>query len=101
VALTHHADRAAAIDSLRQVGEHVRPVALAGERTLPVAAPLAGLFPDGGLRRGSSLSVDGVAGVTSLALAVVGGGGGEGGGGGGGGGGEGGGGGGGGGGWGG
>jgi hypothetical protein len=45
-----------------------RPVVLAGERLLPVLAPLSPLFPDGGLRRGSVVSV---AGSTSLALALL------------------------------
>lgn len=67
----HHADRAAAIDSLHRVGERARPVALARERTLPVAAPLAGLVPGGALQRGASVSVDGAPGATSLALALM------------------------------
>ncbi len=46
----------------------VQPVALAGERLLPVLGPLEPLFPAGGLRRGSVVSVGG---STSLALAVV------------------------------
>ena len=48
--------------------ESVRPVALAGQRVLPVPASLAGLLPGGGLRRGSTVAV---AGSTSLALALV------------------------------
>ena len=47
-----------------------RPVALAGDRLLPVDPPLAPLLLDGGLRRGSSLVVEGSAG-TSLALALA------------------------------
>ncbi|MEJ2862228.1 hypothetical protein [Actinomycetospora flava] len=39
-----------------------------GSAVLPVAAPLAGLLPDGGLRRGSTVAV---AGSTSLLLAVL------------------------------
>ncbi|MGH9177562.1 MAG: hypothetical protein ACRD0N_03275, partial [Acidimicrobiales bacterium] len=46
----------------------VQPVALAGERLLPVHPALAGLLPGGGLRRGSTVAV---AGSTSLALALV------------------------------
>ena len=36
-----------------------RPVAMAGERLLPVLAPLEPLFPAGGLRRGSVVTVGG------------------------------------------
>jgi hypothetical protein len=46
----------------------VQPVALAGERLLPVHPALSGLLPGGGLRRGSTVAV---AGSTSLALALV------------------------------
>lgn len=46
----------------------VQPVALAGERLLPVLEPLAPLFPAGGLRRGSVVSVGG---STSLALSLL------------------------------
>ena len=56
--------------ALRRLTELVRPVALAGQRTLPVAEPLAGLLPDGALARGSMLQIVGV-GATSLALALV------------------------------
>ena len=45
-----------------------RPVSLARERTLPVLPPLAGLLPEGGLRRGSTVAVSG---ATSLALALL------------------------------
>lgn len=48
--------------------EKARPVALAGDRLLPALAPLAPLLPDGGLRRGSVVSVTG---STSLALALL------------------------------
>jgi hypothetical protein len=53
---------------LDQIGGLARPVVLASERVLPVLAPLAPLLPDGGLRRGSVLSVSG---STSLALAML------------------------------
>ena len=46
----------------------VQPVALAGERLLPVLGPLEPLFPAGGLRRGSVVSVGG---STSLALSLL------------------------------
>jgi hypothetical protein len=45
-----------------------QPVALAGERLLPVLGPLEPLFPVRGLRRGSVVSVSG---STSLALSVL------------------------------
>lgn len=47
-----------------------RPVSPAADRILPVDPALAPLLPDGGLRRGSSLVVGGVAG-TSLVLALA------------------------------
>ncbi len=52
----------------RDVGPAVRPVAMAGERLLPVLPALEPLLPSAGLRRGSIVAV---AGSTSLALAVV------------------------------
>lgn len=48
--------------------QFVQPVALAGERLLPVLGPLEPLFPAGGLRRGSVVSVGG---STSLALSLL------------------------------
>jgi hypothetical protein len=48
--------------------EVVRPVALAGERVLPVLGPLEPLFPARGLRRGSVVTVGG---STSLALSLL------------------------------
>lgn len=56
--------------ALRLVADRVAPLALAREHTLPVHAALASLFPDGGLRRGSVVSVDGV-GAATLALSVA------------------------------
>jgi hypothetical protein len=55
------------------VGDRVRPVTLAGVKTLPVAASLRPLFPEGGLRRGSTVSVGqgAASGGTSLALSVL------------------------------
>lgn len=58
------------VEALRQAGEWVRPVALAGEQLLPVLAPLEPLLPDRGLRRGSTVSVEGAPGATTLALAL-------------------------------
>ncbi len=57
-------------DALRRVGEWARPVALAGEQLLAVSAPLAPLFPEGGLRRGSTVTVEGGPGATSLVMAL-------------------------------
>jgi hypothetical protein len=50
-----------------------RPVILAGQRLLAVPEALTGLFPDGGLRRGSTVSLTAGAspGITSLALALT------------------------------
>jgi hypothetical protein len=53
---------------LQELAGQARPVALAGERLLPVLPPLVPLFPGGGLRRGTVVSVTG---STSLALAVL------------------------------
>lgn len=47
---------------------HAQPVALAGERLLPVLAPLESLFPSRALRRGSVVSVGG---STSLAVSLL------------------------------
>ncbi len=55
---------------LRLVGDQVRPLALARERTMPVLPVLADLFPEGGLRRGSVVTIHG-SGATLLALAVA------------------------------
>lgn len=60
--------------ALGEVAQRVAPVTLAQHRTLAVLPPLAPLFPDGGLRRGSTVSVSapsGTPGATSLALATV------------------------------
>ena len=47
-----------------------RPVAMAGTRRLEVCGALGGLFPDGGLQRGSVVEVGG-AGAVSLSLALA------------------------------
>jgi hypothetical protein len=57
--------------ALAGLAEAVRPVALAGERVLPVLPDLAALLPWGGLRRGSVLTTSGLGGATSLALTLV------------------------------
>jgi hypothetical protein len=56
------------------LAERVRPTDLARDRRLPVLAAFDGLLPASGLRRGTTIAVDarpGVAGATSLALAVA------------------------------
>jgi len=62
--------------SLALLAERARPVSSSGTHLLPVAASLAGLLPDGGLRRGSTVVVTGArgegAGSISLALALFG-----------------------------
>ena len=55
---------------MRAIGERVRPLALAGERILPVHPLLAPLFADGGLRRGTVIGCEGVASL-SLGLALA------------------------------
>ena len=72
-------------ESLLLLAERTRPVSSSQTRLLPVLPPLAGLLPDGGVRRGSTIVVSGLAaaahgrggvghsggGDVSLALAVV------------------------------
>ena len=52
------------------LAERVAPLALAGERTLPVSEAFAELFPERGLVRGRALACSGPA-ATSLALALA------------------------------
>jgi len=59
-------DRAA----LAAAATRARPVALAREHVLPVLPVLAPLLPDGALRRGTTLTVEGAA-ARSLALALA------------------------------
>ena len=72
-------------ESLALLAERTRPVSSSQARLLPVLPPLAGLLPDGGVRRGSTIVVSDLASIThnaghnaagggggvSLALAVV------------------------------
>jgi hypothetical protein len=53
---------------LGDLAERVRPVTLATEQLLPVPRALEPLFPEGGLRRGGTVAVDG---SLALALALV------------------------------
>ena len=55
---------------LEALAEHIRPTTLAREQRLPVLSALESLVPGAGLRRGSTLSIDGPA-ATSLALATA------------------------------
>ncbi len=59
------------LEALRLLGDRVRPLAAAGERTLPVPEAFASLLPRGGLVRGSTTATAGVA-ATSLGLALAG-----------------------------
>jgi hypothetical protein len=56
--------------ALAEVADRTRPVALAREQRLPVLDPLAPLLPEGGLRRGAVVGVEG-AGATSLLLSLL------------------------------
>jgi hypothetical protein len=63
-----------AASGVTELAERVRPTDLARDRQLPVLAAFDGLLPASGLRRGTTVAVDarpGVAGATSLALAVA------------------------------
>lgn len=60
------------VASLGDIALQSSPLVLAAERRLEVCAPLTGLFPGGGLRRGSTVAVTGASpGVTALALALL------------------------------
>jgi hypothetical protein len=54
--------RGPAAKSLALLAERTRPVSSSQTRLLPVVPPLADLFPGGGLRRGSTVVVTGLAG---------------------------------------
>jgi len=60
--------------ALAELAEQVRPVSLAGDQGLPLLGAFEPLVPGAGLRRGSTVGVDalpGVTGATSLALALA------------------------------
>lgn len=61
--------RSRTLSALRELVEVVRPVTMAGERVVPVDESLEELL-DGGLRRGSTVRVEGSVGVTSLGLSL-------------------------------
>lgn len=56
---------------LRSIVEHTKPVSLSVERCLPVLGELQGLFPAGGLQRGSVVELGGGPGITTLAMALL------------------------------
>jgi hypothetical protein len=53
---------------LERVAVDARATTLAGDKRLMVADPLGGLLPDGGLRRGSVVTLAGTMGTTSVLL---------------------------------
>jgi hypothetical protein len=61
------------VAGLSQVAGAGRPIVLARERLIDIPTSLAGMLPEGGLRRGSTLTLaaGGGAGCTSLALALI------------------------------
>jgi len=67
-AMTCRNDKSLPRERLRELAGRAGPVTLAEDKVLPVAGPLQALLPDGGLRRGSTVSVVGSA---SLALQLV------------------------------
>jgi hypothetical protein len=68
-------DRAERVATLRALVDRTRPVSLAGQRVLPVLPALEACFSAAGgpqgLQRGSVVQVVGVAGATTLALALA------------------------------
>ena len=54
-----------------ELAGQVRPFLAAGERRLAVAGPLGTLIPGGGLRRGATVTIDGVAGSGATTVALV------------------------------
>ncbi len=57
--------------SLPMVAARGRPVAMAETRLVEVPGAMAGLFPEGGIRRGSTVVVDPASGGLSLALSLA------------------------------
>jgi len=56
---------------LERVARDACPATLAGDRRLVVTDPLGSLLPDGGLRRGSVITVSGASGTTSVLLPLL------------------------------
>ena len=63
-------NRLDSIDGLRSLIDRTRPVSTAEQKILPVSPVFEDLLSDRGLRRGTTVKVDGHVGATSLALAV-------------------------------
>jgi hypothetical protein len=61
----------ASVASLQMAAAKGRPVATADTRLLDVPGALGGLFPDGGVRRGSTVVIGTGSGGSSLALALA------------------------------
>lgn len=66
---TSNMGAAESVSTLGELARRIAPVAMAGDRTLPLRPDLAGIVP-GGLRRGTVVELDG-RGATSLALALA------------------------------
>ncbi|HET9076801.1 MAG TPA: hypothetical protein VFN68_07705 [Acidimicrobiales bacterium] len=62
----------APVASLRIAAAHGRPLVDAGARLVEVPAPLAPLFPEGGIRRGTTVAVGPLLGGCSVALSLAG-----------------------------
>jgi len=61
----------AGIAALAVTAARARPVIGAEDRLVGVPAPLAGLFPEGGLRRGTTMAVEAAGGGGSVALSLA------------------------------
>jgi hypothetical protein len=61
----------ASVAALHLAGARSRPVTRAETRLVEVPAPLAVLFPEGGIRKGVTVAVDPLSGGCSLALALA------------------------------
>ncbi len=57
--------------ALERIAREACPATLAGDRRLAVADPLGALLPDGGLRRGSVVTLSGVSGTTSVLFPLL------------------------------
>ena len=62
-------DRRVALGRLQRVADRVCPVVLAGDQMLPVLDPLATMLPGGGLRRGTTVSIEAPEGGGARSLA--------------------------------
>lgn len=57
-------------DPLRVVASRFRPITLATDQIVPVLGPLGEVLPDGGLRRGTVLTLEGATGTGTTTLAL-------------------------------